>query len=392
MKNGRMTTRFIEKNLQKSPKSVLLLGPRQVGKTTLVESLNPDLSINLADESEYRQFITNPEELRQRLDLTSPQTVFIDEIQRLPELLNTIQTIIDQKKNKIKFFLTGSSARKLKRGSANLLPGRIFSYRLGPLSLLDLNFKMDTEQALEVGCLPEPYLMNQQKLAQKLLQTYTATYLREEILAETLVRDLQGFSHFLNAVAENSGLFLDLSKIATKARVNRSAARRYYEILEDTLLCDRLESYFDSTNPELSKKLVKHSKYYLFDLGIKNAVLQNFKASNDRIGFLFEHLFFNQIKNISYSLDQEIKVSHFRTHTGLELDFIFNIHSKNIIVELKTSEPSADEVKKIEGVAKEFHIAGDIYVACIRCKPKKIGKTKILHWQDVLKEITERFR
>jgi predicted AAA+ superfamily ATPase len=224
----------------------------------------------------------------------------------------------------------------LKRGSANLLPGRVFSY------------------------------------------------LREEILAETLVRDLQGFSHFLNAVAENSGLFLDFSKLAQKARVHRSSARRFYEILEDTLICDRLESYFDPDDPDLSKKLVKHPKYYLFDVGIKNGILQNFSPSKDRIGFLYEHLFFNQIKNISYSLDQEIKVSHFRTHTGLELDFIFKGPNQSAIVELKTSEPSPDEVKKVKHITKEFNLRGDIYFACINCKPKKISKTKILPWQDVL--------
>ncbi len=385
-----MKTRFIIDKIRKSSKSVLLLGPRQAGKTTAMNSLEADLSINLSDESEYRSFLINPDELRQRIDLKKPKLVFIDEIQRMPELLNTIQALIDERKNKIKFLLTGSSARKLKRGSANLLPGRIFSYRLGPLSLLDLDFKMDSMKALEVGCLPEPYLMSQAEVAHKLLQTYTATYLKEEILAETIIRDLQGFSHFLNSVSENSGLFLDLSKLATKSRVNRSSARRYFEILEDTLLCDRLESYFDEDDLELSKKLVKHSKYYLFDVGIKNGVLQNYKASNDRIGLLFEHLFFNQIKNISYSLDYDFKVSHFRTLNGQELDFIFNLNKKNIVVELKTSEPSTDEIKKIEKIAQENNLKAEIYVACLKCKPKKVGSVKVLLWQDVLREIVER--
>ncbi len=324
--------------------------------------------------------MTNPDELRQRVDASYPKTIFIDEIQRLPELLNTIQALIDENKNKLLLYITGSSARKLKRGHANLLPGRVFSYRMGPLSLLDLNFNMDTQKALEVGCLPEPYFMKNSKHAEKLLQSYTRTYLKEEILSETLICDIKGFSNFLTSVAENSGLLLDLSKLASKSRVNRSAARRYFETLEDTLLCDRLESYTPIDNEDIEKKLVKHSKYYLFDVGIKNGVLQNYKASNDRIGFLFEHLFFNQIKNIACSMDHSISVYHFRTLLGQEINFIFKINNKTISVELKTSEPQIDEIRKQKKISEYFELNADIYIACIKCKPKKIEKVWILPW------------
>lgn len=387
-----MKTRFIKRQIAESPKSVLLLGPRQCGKTTVMNSLQPDLSINLADQSEYQTFLTHPDELRHRIELKNPKLVFIDEIQRLPELLNTVQALVDERKRKTKFLLTGSSARKLKRGAANLLPGRIFSYRMGPVSLVDLDFKIDSMKALELGCLPEPYWMENRKHAEKLLETYTATYLREEILAETLIRDLQGFSNFLNIVAENSGLFLDFSKLALKARINRSAARRYYEILEDTLLCTRLESYYDSDRQELAKILVKHPKYYLFDVGVKNGVLKNFKASSDRIGFLFEHLFFNQIQNISFSLDMDLKVSHFRTLAGQELDFIIKNNNLNIVIELKVSEPSHDEIKKVEKIVNDFDLKAEIYIACLKCKPKKVGPVKVLPWQDVLKEVVEQVK
>lgn len=335
--------------------------------------------------------MTNPTELRQRLSLFQPESVFIDEIQRLPSLLDTIQALIDESGGSIQFLLTGSSARKLKRGAANLLPGRVFTYRLGPLSLLDLDYNMDSLRALQLGCLPEPYLMTKPSAAEKLLRSYTATYLREEILVEALVRDLQGFSNFLNTVAANSGLFLDFSKLANRSRVNRSSARRYYEILEDTLICDRLESYFDPNDEEKSKRLVRHAKYYLFDVGIKNGILQNFNASQDRIGFLFEHLFFNQVRNISYSLDREIKVSHFRTHSGIEIDFIFEfVFGEKITVELKTSEPGESDVKKIERTVQEYIPGAEIYVACLSCHPKRIRSAKVLNWQIVLKEIFER--
>lgn len=139
------------------PKSILLLGPRQVGKSTLIDSLKPDLTIDLANELEFLTHSSNPGELSKIVDRAEPKSVFIDEVQRLPKILNTAQSIIDHKK--IKFYLTGSSGRKLKRDQANLLPGRVVNFNLGPLVSAELDYKMDTQKALELGGLPEIYLM-----------------------------------------------------------------------------------------------------------------------------------------------------------------------------------------------------------------------------------------
>lgn len=379
-----MITRLISKKITESPKSVMILGPRQVGKSTLLLNMKPDLSINLADQTEFITFTANPDELDSRIALSGAKTVFIDEIQRIPELLNSIQVIIDQKKTKIKFFLSGSSARKLRRGSANLLPGRLFNYRLGPLSCLDLDCKMDSLKALSVGCLPEPYFMSSNEFATKLLGSYTGTYLQEEIINEALVRQVHGFSRFLNVVAENSGRFLDFTKLANKSKVNRSAARRYYEILEDTLLCEKLDAY--SSDKELD--LVRHPKFYLFDVGIVNAVLDNFKVSQDRIGHLFEHLFFNQLKNSSYALDVKSEIFHFRTRGGLEVDFVIKIKNRIFAIEVKTSEPSPEELNSLKKIDRYFDgKVSDKYVACLKCSPKKIHGISILPWQQVIKKI-----
>lgn len=379
--------RYLSRSLLKSSKSCILLGPRQVGKSTLIKSLKPDLEINLADQVEYREFLANPNELRERIGLKLPKTVFVDEIQRLPELLNTIQAIIDERSHKIKFYLSGSSARKLKRGQANLLPGRVFSYRLGPVCSLELDFKLNSKKALELGCLPEPYLLKNRSESEKLLRTYTATYLKEEILAETMIRDLHGFSSFLTVAAENSGYFLDFSKLATKSKIHRSAARRYYEILEDTLICDRLESYADKLSEDLAKKMVKHPKYYFFDVGIVNGILENFSASADRVGRLFEHLFFNQVRSLSYCLDRTIPIWHFRTLSGQEIDFIIQAPSKIFCIELKAKEPSDEQVHKLESISKELIGDSETLVLCLDCKSKMKSKTKILPWQEGLKLI-----
>lgn len=356
------------------------MGPRQVGKSTLLESLKPDLIINLALEEEFLKFTTNPGELEARIAEQRPDSILVDEVQRLPSLLNTIQVLIDQNK-KMRFYLSGSSARKLRRGSANLLPGRLFNYRLGPLSCIELNFKMDTERALEVGSLPEAYL-EERSHTEKLLRSYTATYLREEILAEALTRQIQGFSRFLRTAAESSGQFLDFSKMAAKAKVNRSAARRYYELLEDTLVCDRVDAY---SSDEFD--LVKHPKYFFFDNGVVNGVLENFKASADRKGFLLEHLFFNQLKNTSYCLDRAVHISHFRTRNGLEVDFVVECDGRTFLIEVKSNSPSVSELAPLITARRYFPTTIECLVACSKTEDKKIQGIRILSWQGVIRAI-----
>jgi predicted AAA+ superfamily ATPase len=208
-----------------------------------------------------------------------PSTVFIDEIQRLPSLLNTIQDPIDNparvdsdRQKRIKFYLTGSSARKLRRGEANLLPGRIFTYQLGGLCARELDYKVDLERALHAGLLPEPYLESSREFREKLLESYSATYLKEEIQSEALTRNLQGFARFLTTVATLSGSVIDYSKIATKAKVSRSGAIRFLEILEDTLVATRLPPFDE--NPAVDS--IKHPKLFFFDLGVLNGLLGSF--------------------------------------------------------------------------------------------------------------------
>ena len=187
-------------HIKNSPKSVLLLGPRQTGKSTLMRQLNVDLNINLMKESTYLEFAANPNRLEELMAGTKPSSVLIDEIQRLPSLLNTIQTLIDESDTPAKFYMTGSSARKLKRGAANLLPGRLITYCMGPLSAGELNYQIDNE-SLAYGTLPEVQFMQSSVLKEKLLTSYTGTYLKEEIQAEALTKNIEGFARFLFVIA-----------------------------------------------------------------------------------------------------------------------------------------------------------------------------------------------
>lgn len=316
-----MVKRALHRILADSPKSVLLLGPRQTGKSTLMLGLGPDLVVDLARETELLAFAANPGELEQRIAARSPRTVFIDEVQRLPSLLNTVQAILDEAKAKgrrLKFFLTGSSARKLRRGQANLLPGRVLTYRLGTLSAAEIGDTFDARRAMELGTLPEPYLEPQRATAEKLLSSYAGTYLREEVQAEALSRSLEGFSRFLTTAAESSGQLLDFSKLAHQARVARASTIRYFEVLEDTLLAYRLPTFPDAASADL----VRHPRYFFFDPGVRNALLGTFAASPDRVGSLFEHLVVNQLFATAAASDEHLDLYTFRTRGGLEVDFI----------------------------------------------------------------------
>jgi uncharacterized protein len=328
-----MLNRLLAPLLVKAKKSVLLLGPRQTGKSTLVHSLHPDLEINLARESDWLAFSSNPSELEQRVAATRPATVLLDEVQRLPSLLNTAQVMIDDAKRAgrpLKFFLTGSSARKLRRGDANLLPGRVFFYTLGPLVAAELTEDLDVRRAMEVGTLPEPYLETDRASVEMLLRSYAGVYLREEVQAETVSRNIEGFSRFLTVAAAASGHLLDFSKLAQQARVSRSSTVRYFEMLEDTLLVSRLAPF-----PDARADLVKHPKFYFFDTGVLNGLLGNFSASGDRAGTLFEHVVVSQLRATAMANAREIRLHTFRTRGGLEVDIVAELGGTTWAIEAK---------------------------------------------------------
>ncbi len=379
---GANITRFLSERLRTSSKSILLLGPRQVGKSTMIQELQPDLAINLIDEKTYLEFAGNPDELRDRLNERVYKTVFIDEIQRLPSLLNTIQAILDKKDNRIKFFLTGSSARKLKRGHANLLPGRIFAYQLGPLCAAELNYELDVPRALSIGCLPEPYLHSRIGESEKLLSTYAGVYLKEEIQAEALTRNLEGFSRFINIAAESSGQILDFSKIAKQAKIERKICSRFYEILEDTLIAQKLE-VFEKTGADIKKR----PKFYFFDTGVLNGLLGNFKASNDRKGILFEHLVVNQIIASAKARDKDVKLSYFRTRSGYEVDLIIEIGGKTYAVEIKSGAVDSSDTQRLERFLEYQGEISGLFLVCIKTALKKIGKVKICELSQLIKEL-----
>jgi predicted AAA+ superfamily ATPase len=298
--------------------------------------------------------------------------------------LNTVQTIIDDKTIKSpKFYLTGSSARKLKRGHANLLPGRIFSYELGPLCAGELDYELDVAHALKYGCLPEPYLSKSGSFCEKLLTTYSGIYLKEEIQAEALTRNLEGYSRFILSAAEQSGLVLDFSKIAKQAKIERKACSRFYEILEDTLIASRLE-VFDKTAADIKRR----PKFYFFDTGVLNGLLANFVSSGDRRGVLFEHLVVNQVLTSAKARDIAIKASYFRTRSGYEVDLILEVSGKTYAIEIKHGRVDQGDAGNLEAFRDYYKaVDGFFLVTADGGAARKIGRVLVMNVSDFLREI-----
>lgn len=321
--------RQLTETIAKSKKSILLLGPRQTGKSTLIRSLNPDVEIDLADQQIYLDHLKDPGLIKKMV--TRGQSIFIDEVQRIPSLLNTVQSLIDHDKS-LKFYLTGSSARKLKRGQANLLPGRLLTYNLGPLTLSEIG-ATNLEKLLIVGSLPGVYFEDDPMTAKKILRSYAATYLREEIQAEALTRNLEGFSRFFDLLSARSGDFVDFSKLASLAQIERMSARRYFDIVVDTLIALPLEAFAKSAK----RRFIQHPKFYFFDVGVLNGCLGNFEVSADRIGMLFEHFCLQMIVSEFKARDQDFRISVYRTEAGAEVDFIVERGRDIFAIEVKAT-------------------------------------------------------
>lgn len=378
-----MIKRLLRLKLAKLNKSLILLGPRQTGKSTLLKSLNPDLIINLANEFEFIRFSSDAELIFSVIN--NKKLILIDEVQRIPSLLNSLQVIIDDSKNKkpIHFLLSGSSARKLKRGQANLLPGRVFSYKMGGLCAQELEYKIDIKKALIVGFLPEPYLEKDINFSKKLLETYSMFYLKEEIQAEALTRNLSGFMRFLNSMAEISGQIVDFSKLSTKAKVSRSSSIRFMEILEDTLIGYKIPVFDKAENADI----IKHPKFYFFDVGVLNGLLNNFTASADRVGFLFEHLVLSQLKNSAFALDLPIEVFYFRTRNGVEVDFVIKLKNKYFAIEVKHGNVSKHDIQSLKIFKTYFSEVKKLYVVSIAEKNRSLDGITICNLNELLMDI-----
>jgi predicted AAA+ superfamily ATPase len=315
--------------------SFFLFGPRAIGKSTwLRQHYNDALWINLLRNDQYLELLQDKALFRKMVLGKKSGWVVVDEIQRLPEILNEIHDLIAEHGDKFKFALSGSSARKLKRQGVNLLAGRAITKNFFPLVCKELNFNYDIEHALKYGMLPDVH--NKKDIAQDILKSYVGTYLREEIQQEALTRNLDSFQRFLSVAAQVNGEIVNINNISRDCGVTRSTCQNYFDILVDTLVGNFLPAW----QPKAKVRERAKPKFYFFDTGIVNALTNDFdfaERGSSVKGQLLETYILHELRAFSEYHNPNLKISYWRGQNQKEVDFIVKYNSMQIGIEVKSS-------------------------------------------------------
>jgi len=371
--------------------SFFLFGARGTGKTYWLERLLPEkdtLTINLLDPLEVDKFSLDPQELSRRIEqLPSNYThVFIDEIQKVPKLLDLVHHLIE--KTDLVFALTGSSARKLKRGGANLLAGRAFTYYLFPFSHRELSDKFNLDEALRWGTLPRLLKLESEEEKELYLRTYVSTYVKEEIAEEQVVRKLDPFRKFLQIAAQSSGQIINFSNMARDTGVSTPTIQSYFQILEDTLLGTLLSPFHESVR----KRQFENPKFYFFDNGIWRALNRSISTSlvpqSYAYGIAFEHFLVNEVIKLIHAKNLDFELSYLRTYGDAEIDLIIERPGlPRALIEIKSKEHITDaDLGHLQALGNDIENSEHF---CLSRDPnaKRIGSVSCLPWKQGLSEL-----
>lgn len=387
----------IRKILEKG-RSTFLFGARGTGKTSLLdESLRgwPSLlRIDLLHGEAFQRYASRRDLLGAELESQLKQSmhsltlVAIDEVQKLPSLLDEVHSLIERYKGRVAFVLTGSSARKLKRGGANLLAGRALTRHLHPLSSMELD--LDLVRALRYGTLPAIYL-DTEAYETTTLEAYVSTYLREEIQAEALVRQVDRFARFLELAAQLNGEPINFAKLGRQCSVTTKTAQEYFSILVDTLVCMRLDGWAHS----LKRQLLQAPKFYFFDCGVIGALTgelrSEVKPSSFRFGRLFETFLIQEMQRRCDYLDLGLRFNYWRDKDGHEVDVIVSRTSAKplMAIEIKSSsQPSAEDLTSMALFAAEYP-GVPLYCLCTTPRAFMLGSITVLPWLEGLQIVTK---
>ncbi|MXY56391.1 MAG: ATP-binding protein [Gammaproteobacteria bacterium] len=356
-------------------RSCLLFGPRQTGKSTLIRQQLDGLPVyNLLDQGLFLRLSRNPTLIREALTPES-SAIVIDEIQRMPELLNEVHLMIEE--HGIRFFLTGSSARSLRRRGVNLLGGRIRSRRLHPFVRTELGTRFELRRALEYGLLPPIYFSD---APEEDLAAYAGDYLKEEVAAEALVRNVGAFSRFLEVAALAHGEMINFTSMANDAQVPVSTVREYYEILKDTLIAHEVPAFAETSK----RKAISTAKYYLFDIGLARHLQgrSGLPPGTFEYGSAFESFVFQEIKAFCdyHRLDTP---RYWRSKSNIEVDFLVG----NIAVEVKAKRVVGKrDMRGLVALRDEGLFEGYI-VVCMEPEPRTVDGIRIMPWANFLDEL-----
>ena len=372
--------------------SFFLFGARGTGKSTLVEQKyrsESTLWIDLLLYEEEEKFSQNPDELLFILNKKKYQRVLIDEIQKVPKLLDVIQKIMREKPS-IQFIMTGSSARKLKRGAGNLLAGRAFQYYLFPFSIFELDEKKaNLNSILQFGSLPEVFQKKVLSDKKEFLKTYVQTYLKEEIVSEQIIRRLNPFRNFLRIAGQQSGQIINYYKISQDIGVDDKTVKDYFSILEDTLLGFFLPHYHRS----IRKQQRQSPKFYFFDTGVKRALDNELdlplKKGTYSYGKAFEQKVLLECFYLNEYLKKDFNFYYLMTKHKNKIDLIIERPAKpDILVEIKSSDlVQTRHIKKLCRFKKEWPRPCEAQIWSQEKTQKVIEKVDCLFWKSALKSL-----
>lgn len=341
-----MKPKFIKRLLDPrrllAKKSHFMLGPRQTGKTTLVrEQLQGVQTYDLLDSAVFVTLSQRPGQLGEEIG-PSTKYIVIDEIQRIPELLHELHRLIESRG--IRFLLTGSSARKLRRGGVNLLGGRARTVYIHPFSWKELGTLFDLQRALSAGLLP-PHYFSDDPVAD--LRAYAGTYLQQEIMAEGATRNIPAFSRFLKVAALSNASVVNFTNVANDSQVPRTTVYEYFEVLRDTLVLHELPAWRKS----VTRKPLVSSKYYFFDVGVVGSLQgRQFHPGTPEYGEAFETYIMHELVCHRDYVSGE-SLTFWRSASGYEVDFIIGDHTA---IEVKAKKNvSAVDLRSLRALAEE---------------------------------------
>jgi len=356
-------------------KTFFLFGPRGTGKTTLIKhTLSDTTLIDLLEGRTYREYLKNPSIISEQ---KLKSIVVIDEVQKLPEMLDEVHRLIEAEK--LTFLLTGSSARKLKRGGANLLAGRAWWADMFPLTSIEIP-DFDLLTYLNRGGLPAIYPSDDYV---EELRAYTALYLKEEIQNEALTRKVVQFSEFLDLMALSNGEEISYQSIAGDCGVSPNSIKNYIQILEDTLVAFQLKAFTKTRK----RKAISRSKLYFFDIGVTNTLASRgeIMEGSELFGKAFEHFILLEVRAFLSYTRKNVRMCYWRSTSQFEVDLILD---NRWGIEMKSAKSIQNKhLKGIRALKEEGNIQNFAVVSCDRYERKTQDNITIFPWKLFLEKL-----
>lgn len=373
---GRIFKRLLDLELP-AKRSAFLWGPRRVGKSHWVTATFPDaVLIDLLKSDVFGEYASRPALLRERFGRGARRLIVIDEVQKVPALLDEVHWLIENAG--LSFLLTGSSARKLRRGHANLLAGRAWRRYMVPLCLLEVG-ELDLEPVMVSGLLPPHFLSDDPR---EDLRAYVGDYLKEEIAAEALTQNIPAFAEFLRVAALTSSELLNYTNVARECGVSPKVVRTYFDILDDTYLGFRVPPWRKAKR----RRLIETERFYLFDVGVTNYLARREpKLGSREFGKSFEHYILMELRAYQAYRQPDLAISFWRTSNGQEVDFILG--DMQLAVEVKGGRVHEGDLRGLLTLAEESRVRRSV-VVCLEEIPRFLTpKIEAVPWRQFIERL-----